>query len=249
MTGNPIFPARFPQNQSRFSLNTLAEELEFIAGLNKANIVNKREVGAYVEIKEPAFHKNENHPNMSEIVLDVLKKHNYRNRTDKVFLQCFDIEELQRIRLELQSDLKLIGLLMDNKYRSESTKTDYTYWTSDLGIEDISTFADGIGPHYEQLFEQGTTMEPSKLFNDARKYNLLIHPYTFRSDLNPQPFATFNVMLEFFIDRLKVDGLFIDQPDKAVEYIRSKQQLINQGTRLENIPFGFIILSFILIRL
>jgi glycerophosphoryl diester phosphodiesterase len=91
-------------------------------------------------------------------------------------------------------------------------------------------------------------LEPSKLFNDARRYNLLIHPYTFRSDLDPQPFATFNVMLEFFIDRLKIDGLFIDQPDKAVEYIRSKQQPINQGTRLENIPFGFIILSMIMIK-
>jgi glycerophosphoryl diester phosphodiesterase len=249
LTGKPIFPKRFPLNKSNFSLNTLAEELEFIAGLNKANIDNNRQVGAYVEIKDPSFHKNENRLNISEIVLDVLKTYNYTNRTDNIFLQCFDLEELQRIRLELRSDLKLVGLLTDNKYRSESSKTDYTYWTSDIGIEDLSTFVDGIGPHYTQLFEQGNTLEPSKLFNEARKYNLFIHPYTFRSDLDPQPFATFNVMLEFFIERLKIDGLFIDQPDKAVEYIRSKQQPINQGIKLENLPFVFIILSLTIIRL
>ncbi len=102
-TGIAIFSKRFPLNQSIFHLHTLAEELEFIAGLNKENIGNNnRQVGAYVEIKDPSFHSNQNRPNMSEIVLDVLRKYNYTKRTDKVFLQCFDIEELQRIRLQLK---------------------------------------------------------------------------------------------------------------------------------------------------
>jgi len=249
-TGQPIFSKRFPLNQSTFYLNTLAEELEFIDGLNKANIDNKRQVGAYVEIKYPSFHKNENRSNVSEIVLDVLREYNYTKRTDNVFLQCFDIDELQRIRYELKSDLKLVGLLTDNRYRSEYMKTDYTYWTSEIGVEDMSRFADGIGPHYTQLFEQGTnTLEPSKLFYDARRYNLLIHPYTFRTDVDPQPFATFNIMLEFFIDRLKVDGLFIDQPDKVVAYIQSKQQQFNEGTKLGNFPFFLIILSLTMTKL
>jgi glycerophosphoryl diester phosphodiesterase len=186
---------------------------------------------------------------MSEIVLDVLRKYNYTKRTDKVFLQCFDIEELQRIRLQLKSDLKLVGLLTDNKYRTEYGKTDYTYWTSEIGIEDMSTFVDGIGPHYSQLFEQRTTLEPSTLFNDARKYNLFIHPYTFRSDVDPQPFATFNIMLEFFIDKLKIDGLFIDQPDKVVAYIQSKQQQCNKGIKLGHFSFLLTILSLVMTRL
>jgi len=176
-TGEPIFSKRFPLNQSTFHLHTLAEELEFIAGLNKANIDNNRQVGVYVEIKDPSFHRSQNRSNISEIVLDVLRKYNYTKRTDNIFLQCFDIEELQRIRLQLKSDLKLVGLLTDNTDRSEYSKTDYTYWTSEIGVEDMSTFVDGIGPHYTQLFDQGNTLEPSKLFNDARKYNLFIHPY------------------------------------------------------------------------
>jgi glycerophosphoryl diester phosphodiesterase len=237
-TGQPIFSKRFPINQSTFHLNTLAEELEFIAGLNKANIDNNRQVGAYVEIKDPQFHRNQSRSNITEIVLDVLRTYNYTKRTDNVFLQCFDIDELQRIRLELKSDLKLIGLLSDD-----------SYWTSDIGIEDLSTFADGIGPDYTLLFEEGNTLVPSKLFYDARKYNLFIHPYTFRSDTNLQPFATFNIMLEFFIDTLKVDGLFIDQPDIAVAYIKSKQQQFNEGIKFENYSFFLIILSVTVTRL
>lgn len=249
LTGKPVFPQRFPVNQSTFFLNTLAEELEFLAGLNKAYVDQKRIVGAYVELKDPSFHRQENRTNFSEIVLDILRSYNYVNRTDKIFLQSFDLEELQRIRLHLKSDLKLIGLLTDNQYRSESSKTDYTYWTSEIGIEDLSTFVDGIGPHYTQLIETGNTLEPSKLFHYARKYHLSIHPYTFRSDIEPQPFTDFNRMLEFFIDRLQVDGLFIDQPDRAIAYIQAKQKSVNRGTKLESFSFACIILFFTFIGL
>lgn len=253
LTGKPVFPQRFPVNQSAFFLHTLAEELEFIAGLNKAHIDKKKEVGIYVELKDPSFHREQNRSNFSEIVLNILRNYNYTNRSDPVFLQCFDLEELQRIRLQLKSDLKLVGLLTDNKYRSESSKTDYSYWTSEIGIEDLSTFVDGIGPHYSQLMEQGSTLEASKLFHYARKYRLFIHPYTFRSDLDPQPFADFNTMLQFFIDRLQIDGLFIDQPDKAVAYIQTNQQQqerhVNRAARLGEFSFGFLILFFGFIRL
>ncbi|CAF2528534.1 unnamed protein product [Rotaria sp. Silwood2] len=245
-TGRPIYSKRFPLNQSTFHLVTLAEELEFVAGLNKANIDNNRQVGVYVEIKEPSFHRNENRSNFSEIVLDILRKYNYTKRTDKIFLQCFDFEELQRIRLQLKSDLKLVGLLTDNKYRSEYSKIDYTYWISDVGIEDMSTFVDGIGPHYTQLFEQGNTLEPSKLYNDARKNNLFIHPYTFRSDVDLQPFGTFDIMLEFFIDKLKIDGLFTDHPDKVIRYIESKREQFNAGTKLNNFSFFLKIVLLIM---
>ncbi|CAF3488091.1 unnamed protein product [Rotaria socialis] len=248
-TGKPIYPNRFPLNQSTFHLVTFEEELEFIVGLNKANIDNNREVGIYVEIKEPSFHKNESRSNFSEIVIDILRKYNYTKRTDKVFLQCFDLEELQRIRVQLKSDLKLVGLLSDEKHRSIYNKNDFSYWISEIGIEDMATFVDGIGPHYSDLYEQGTTLEPSKLFNDARKHNLFIHPYTFRSDANLQPFATFDAMLEFYIDKLKVDGLFTDHPDKVVRYIESKHKQSNTGIKLQSSSLALIILSIAVIIL
>lgn len=231
-----------------FHLNTLAEELEFIAGLNRENIDNQKQVGAYVEIKDIPFHKGENRSNVSEIVLDILKKYNYTKRSDNIFLQCFDIEELQHIRFELKSDLKLIGLLTDNHDRSEYSKTDYTYWTSEIGVEDMARFVDGIGPHHSQLYERGNTIVPSKLYSYARKYQLFIHPYTFRSDVDSHPFSTFNKMLQFFIDQLQVEGLFIDQPDKAITYLKARQYQYNHGQSLQgNFSIFLTILSIVLI--
>lgn len=243
-TGTPVFPQRFPLHKARFQLVTLAEELEFIAGLNsQVSISGRPPIGAYVEIKDPAFHTREKRENMSEIVLDVLKTYNYTKRTDLLFLQSFDIEELQRIRNELKSDLKLVGLLTDNRYREEFSETDYTYWTSETGIEDMSGFVDGIGPHYSQLMEQGGTLEPSQLLEYARKYHLFVHPYTFRSDLDPQPFSTFTRLLDFFIGQLKVDGLFIDQPDRAVQYLREKNEQRNAASKLQTLPFLLVMAS------
>ncbi|UJR35536.1 hypothetical protein I4U23_028290 [Adineta vaga] len=248
-TGNPVFPNRFPLHQSTFHLVTLDEELEFIAGLNKANLDNKRQVGAYVEIKDIPFHAAENRWNISEIVLDVLKKYNYTERSDNIYLQCFDTDELIRIRFQLKSHLKLIALLTTNRYRSEYSQTDYTFWTSRNGIANLSMFVDGIGPHHTQLYEQNNILEPSELYYEARKHNLTIHPYTFRSDVNLEPFLTFDVMLQFFIDTLQIDGLFTDQPDKVIAYIKSKEEQSNQGTMFHSFSFAFLMFFIVIITL
>ena len=116
-----------------------------------------RQVDVYVEIKEPLFHRYEKRSNSSEIVLDTLRKYGYKNRTDNALVQCFEIEELQRIRLQLKSNLRLVGLLKNNEDRSEYIKTNYTYWTSEIRVETMSTYVDGIGPRYALLFEQENT--------------------------------------------------------------------------------------------
>jgi glycerophosphoryl diester phosphodiesterase len=249
-TGQSVYPHRFPLNQSAFHLVTLSEELEFIAGLNSQAIKRDRtSVGIYVEIKDPAFHKRENHGNISEIVLDLLRTYNYTKHDDNIFLQCFDIDELRRIRVELRSNLKLVGLLTTNEYRSEFSHIDYTYWTSSVGIEAMSKFVDGIGPHYTQLFVHGTTFEPAALFHYARKHHLFIHPYTFRSDLDSQPFATFDRMLAFFIEQLQVDGIFIDQPDQAVQYLQMRNERNNDGMKLHDLSWHILLLLVTIIRL
>lgn len=248
-TGKPVFPNRFPLNQSTFHLVTLAEELEFIAGLNKVNAASGRQVGAYVEIKDPSFHVTENRGNFSEIVLDILYTYGYINRTDLVYLQCFDVEELKRIREELKSDLKLVALLTDNKYRSEYSKTDYVYWTSAQGVESLAKFVDGVGPHHSQLYEQRNILAPSELYHEIRKHELVLHPYTFRSDVDLQPFASFDAMLKFFIDLLQIDGLFTDQPDTVIQYLRTKRGPPNGARQRLVSSLYTVLLSIVMLTL
>ena len=75
----------------------------------------KKEVGIYVEIKEPEFHKKNNKPNFSEIVLKILKEYKYSTKADKAVIQCFDPYELERIKNSLKSNLTLVQLLEDKQ--------------------------------------------------------------------------------------------------------------------------------------
>src|SRR5690606_13931698 len=67
-TRKSVYPQRFPTWQSRFQIATLAEEIEMIQGLNHTM---GRDVGLYVEIKNPAWHQTEG-KDITKIVHDTL---------------------------------------------------------------------------------------------------------------------------------------------------------------------------------
>ncbi|MCH8301542.1 MAG: glycerophosphodiester phosphodiesterase, partial [Proteobacteria bacterium] len=105
----PVFPNRFPTGQGAFRIPTLREEIKLVQGLNKST---GRSVGIYVEIKRPAWHQAEG-VDISPILLQLLDDVGYRTREDKIYVQCFDPDEVRRIRHELDCELKLTQL-MDN---------------------------------------------------------------------------------------------------------------------------------------
>ena len=67
-------------------------------------------MGIYPEIKSPAWHREQGQ-DLSRIVLKVLERYGYRTKADKVFLQCFDYQEVKRLRNELGYQGRLIQLL------------------------------------------------------------------------------------------------------------------------------------------
>jgi glycerophosphoryl diester phosphodiesterase len=99
------YPGRFPMGKSDFRVHTFQEEIEFIQGLNHSTGKN---VGIYPEIKAPWFHQQEG-KDISTNVLEVLKQYGYTTKGDKVYLQCFDANELKRIKNELEP--KMVWIL------------------------------------------------------------------------------------------------------------------------------------------
>ncbi|CAF1105978.1 unnamed protein product [Brachionus calyciflorus] len=192
----PYYPNRFPLGKSQFQISTLEEEIELLQGLEQSfkqiysldesmpvNYFNSHKVGLYVEIKQPEFHFEEGKSNFSEIVLDVLAKYGYKDKTDKLFLQCFDPKELKRIKDELKSNLTLVQLL------EKDQESDGIKWTSRKGLEEIKKFADGIGPEKSQLVdynEENGLIVASDLHRNAKELGLFIHVYTFRIDALPK---------------------------------------------------------------
>ena len=57
-------------------------------------------VGIYPEIKAPWFHRKEG-KDIGKKVLGILKQYGYTTVNDLAYLQCFDPNELRRIRKEL----------------------------------------------------------------------------------------------------------------------------------------------------
>ncbi|MBC9896181.1 glycerophosphodiester phosphodiesterase, partial [Salmonella enterica subsp. enterica serovar Panama] len=105
------YPGRFPMGKSDFRIHTFEEEIEFVQGLNHSTGKN---IGIYPEIKAPWFHHQEG-KDIAAKTLEVLKKYGYTGKQDNVYLQCFDVAELKRIKNELEPkmgmDLNLVQLI------------------------------------------------------------------------------------------------------------------------------------------
>ena len=214
--GRPVYPGRFPPHRSRFGIHTLAEELEFVHGLNRAT---GGSTGVYPEIKRPAWHREQG-IDLGAAMLAVLAAHGYEAPGDPVFVQCFDASEVRRLREDLGCRLRLVQLVGDNSWGESDT--DYDALCTDQGLAALARTADAIGPWVNRLYEPGEDGGPprsSGLTEAAHRAGLLVHPYTFRADDLAPGFRNFTDMVRYFCDDLGVDGLFTDFPDRVRELL------------------------------
>jgi len=209
--GQSVYPDRFQSSDETFRIHTFSEELAFVAQLQTSV---GRPVGIYPEIKRPEWHRIEG-VDITPLFLGDLDDHGYKGHNDPVYVQCFDEQELVRIRESLNCELKLIQLIGENDW--DEAATDYDELRSTSGLKRLSQTVDGIGPWVNQLYRQNSKgrREDSGLVSRAHDEGLAVHPYTFRRDDLPAGFETFTELLDFVIDGLSVDGLFTDFPDLA----------------------------------
>lgn len=212
----PVFEDRFPLGKSSFRIHTFAEEIELIQGLN---VSTGRSVGIYPEIKSPQFHRDEG-KDIASAALSVLKHYGYDDKSDAVYFQCFDENELRRIHGELMPQmnmtLKLVQLM--------GTGEQYHWMLSAEGMRMVSTYADGIGPSALLLIDRESTestFKGTRLVEFAHDANLQVHPYTFRRERDQMPpFAEdYDDFLRIFFKKAGVDGVFTDFPDLTVEFL------------------------------
>ncbi|MGE9553205.1 glycerophosphodiester phosphodiesterase [Erwinia amylovora] len=223
------FPNRFPMGKSDFRVHTFAEEIEFIQGLNHSTGKN---IGIYTEIKAPWFHRREG-KDISAKVLDVLKQYGYTSKSDNVYLQCFDYNEVKRIKTELEPqrgmNLKMVQLIAETKWNETQQQkngkwVNYSYdWMFTPGaMKTLSQFVDGIGPDYHMLVAEGSTkghIRLTDMVKEAHQSGLVVHPYTVRADQLPDWVNNVDQLYEVLYHQAGVDGLFTDFPDKALHFL------------------------------
>ncbi len=214
-----IYENRFPVGKSRFQVNTLAEEIELIQGLNRST---GREAGIYPEVKSPGFHHNEG-KDLSTALISVLKEYGYTSKEDKVFVQTFEFEELKRLYEEVMPaagvSLRLVQLMGNGEQ--------YEWMLDSAGMGEVARYADGLGPDKSMIIPSSSEagdVKPTGLVELAHRHGLDVHPYTFRLDPGQIPgYADgFEQMLELFLFDAGVDGLFTDFPDRAVQFLKAR---------------------------
>lgn len=206
-SGKQIFPHRYSGNAARFSIATLMEHFELIRELNRAFNMN---IGVYPEVKSPAFHLKEG-VDASKIVIDALDEYGFGGAQGNSYLQCFDFNEIKRIRETLNYTGKVVMLIAENSWAESDT--DYNWLRTEEGLKSVAKYANGIGPWIGHLLdkdalEQGA-IKPVDWLAYAHQYQLTIHPYTYRQDALPEG-MTGTQLLNTLQNVLKVDGVFTD---------------------------------------
>ncbi|MDO8541256.1 MAG: glycerophosphodiester phosphodiesterase [Opitutaceae bacterium] len=222
-TGAAVYPKRFASREtpSSFQVSTLEEELQLLQGLNRST---GRAAGIYPEIKKPKWHREQGH-DISRIVVPILTRYGYATKADACFLQCFELEEVRRLRGELGWHGRLI-MLIEAKATGEDG-TDYNRLCTAAGIKEIAPLVDGIGPPFGRIATWSTAGEPkvSELVKFAHAEKLVVHPYTVRIDELPRNCPSADALHQMLFNTAGIDGVFTDFTDVTAAWlVRAKKR-------------------------
>jgi len=245
------------QFNGQFKIPTLEEVIDLAKRWSRKL---DRQIGVYPETKHPTYHAGLGLP-LEERLVKVLRREGWSNRRAPVFIQSFEQSNLKL--LNRLTDVRLVQLVDANDVAPDGTITyappfdrpyDWTvsgnpvlqsrtfgFFTTDAGLEEISRYADGIGPWKPYIVSSRaialnpdgsvadangdgvvderdrTLLPPGDLVERAHDHGLLIHTWTFRNEQRrlTSDFGGNPVNEYLLFYRLGVDGLFSDFPDTA----------------------------------
>ena len=221
-TGEPVFSGRFPLKTGiDFRVPTFEEEILFVQGLNKST---GRNVGLYVEVKEPAFHAKEGKPIMKPVI-DMLAKYGYNEKGANVILQIFDYDAVKEARdLGWKADLAMLVYAKGQNLTDD--KAVHAKLLTQEGIKEVAQYATIYAPLFSHLAEpnadgKGYTVSPRLKW--AKDAGMKVHTWTHRTDSLAKGFASDDAMFEAIFKKMKLDGLFSDFPDRPIEYLKKNK--------------------------
>jgi glycerophosphoryl diester phosphodiesterase len=221
-------PANAAYN-GRFAIPTLSDVLALAGRKSKET---GRTIGVYPELKHPSYFRSLGLP-MEEALVAELERQGLRGRTAPVFIQCFEVSPLERLR-QLTA-VRLVQLLSDEGGPADRPDLSYRAMASPAGLKAIATYADGVGPAKALILPRdpaGRSLPPTHFIADAHRAGLAVHPWTFRAENlflpaerrstgGPAEAGDLAGEIAAFI-ALGIDGLFTDYPAKTVAALGRK---------------------------
>jgi glycerophosphoryl diester phosphodiesterase len=222
-------PALRPANTAfdgAYQIPTLQEVIE---------LAKREGVGIYPETKHPTYFDSIG-LSLEEPLIKILRANGLDRRDADVFVQSFEVSNLQELSRELKVPLVQLTGATGRPYDFTAKGDPRTYadLTTPNGLRGVARYADGLGPDKAQIVPrdaQNRLLAPTSLVADAHRAGLQVHPYTFRPENsflsedqragNPASPEYLRARgnqpaeLKLFF-RLGVDGVFADNPDTAV---------------------------------
>ena len=199
------------------------------------DLAKRARVGIYPETKHPTYFRSIGLP-LEEPLVQALNTNGYRGHNAPVFIQSFEVGNLQR--LNRMTNVQLVQLIdatgKPYDFVVAGDPRTYADLVTPAGLAEIATYADGIGPNKNLIVPRDANnrlTSPTTLVQDAHQAGLVLHPWTFRRENNflPEDFRQGNPASPVYLQatgdfpaelrlfyKLGVDGLFSDNSDVAV---------------------------------
>ena len=215
-------PELRPQNcayDGQFEIPTFSEILALAA-------TRPERVGVYPEIKHGTYFDGLD-MNMEAPLLAALEQAGFTKASDPVFIQSFEVGNLERLRKLTQ--LRLVQLIDGTGHPADRPELPSTTMITPAGLAAIARYADAIGVTKALIVPRdasGQSLSPTMLVDDAHKAGLKIHAWTFRAEnaflpaewragTDPAAHGALAAELRQFYE-LGIDGVFCDFPGVAV---------------------------------
>lgn len=216
-------PQRSHAYDGQFEVPTLDEVLAFVRARERET---GRTIGVYPETKHPTYFRAIGLP-LEDSLLAVLARHGFRGKSDAVFIQSFEVGNLQALRA--RTTIRLVQLINHDGVPPDIAAAGGTRRVREMiqpaGLREIARYADAIGAHKWLVLPReaaGDTSRVTSLVRDAHAAGLRVHVWTMRSDtpdLAPGFRGDARAEWRAFRD-VGVDGMFGDFPDVGVLALR-----------------------------
>ena len=220
-----------------FEVPTFEEVLQLVAQANERRqqqalatggwkaALKVKPIGVYPETKHPTYFDGIG-LSLEEPLVRTLNKHGYRFKTSPVFIQSFEVGNLQALarmtRVPLVQLLNGSGQPYDFVARGDART--YADLAKPEGLKEIARYASGIGANTNLMIPLvgGRLGTPTSLVQDAHAAGLIVHGWTFRaennflpnefdSSANPAELGDLAGQIKAFLE-LGMDGFFSDHP-------------------------------------
>ncbi|MCW2816329.1 MAG: glycerophosphodiester phosphodiesterase [Nocardioides sp.] len=210
----------------RFEIPTLVEVLRLVQTWEK-RLGTK--IGVSPETKHPTYFDSIG-LSLEEPLVATLERFGLDRRKSNAVIQSFEVSNLKDLDQLIDTPLVQLTGASGGPFDLKAQGTTYAQIVSAQGLEQVSRYADWVGPEKSQVLPRnaaGATTTPSALVRDAHRAGLRVTVYTVRDEnqflpvnfrVGVDPVAKGDVRGEIvqLLDA-GVDGFFADFPDSGVD--------------------------------